>query len=113
MRAALLSSFCIGAVAVVTSGFSHAGPIFNTAAPVAELNSTASDSVTWISADGLMVVLTSNRPGTFDLYSATRVSIGGAFSTPTTSPFTTANNATFNSASGVLSSNGLELFYHE
>lgn len=91
----------------------QAAPIFEPATVVAELNSSASESASWISSDGLTIVLSSNRPGTFDLFSATRSSLSSPFSTPVTSPFTTANNATFNSSNGVLSADGLELFYHE
>ncbi len=90
----------------------HAALIFGPASPVVELNSAASDRMTWISPDGLTAVLQSNRLGTFDIFSATRTSLSDPFGAPITSPFTTVNNSTFNSGDAVLSSDGLELFYH-
>ena len=53
------------------------------------LNSTASEISTFLSTDCLTVYFASNRSGDTQIYTATRASIGGAWSTPTMvgSPF--------------------------
>jgi hypothetical protein len=52
---------------------------------LAPLNTTAGDTVSWISADALTVFLSSNRGGTTRIYSATRASTSVDFQAPTTS----------------------------
>lgn len=91
-------------------------PIFGPAAPVTELNSIEHEGVTYISPDGLTLLLESNRgDGTrYDIYQATRPGLNSPFSTPAQGNFATVNtdNGAFNVGYGVLSDDGLELFYH-
>jgi len=96
----------------LASPAANAEPIFGPAALVAELNSSGSDSVNWISPDGLTVVIQSNRTGSFDLFSATRANLASPFSTPAAFPFLNVNSGYFNSTNGVISSDGLEAFFH-
>ena len=87
--------------------------VLGPATPVTELNSLRPEAITHISSDGLTVVLESQRLfPRYDLYIATRSDISSPFSTPVQGPFSAINTTAFNIANGVLSSNGLELYYH-
>lgn len=106
LRIVLCCMFSLGTASV------KADLLFGPASLVTELNSSGSERLSWLSTDGLTAIISSNRLGTNDLFSATRADINSPFSTPTLFPFTAVNNATFNSDSGVMSADGLELFYH-
>lgn len=103
------------AIAACGAGEANAGVLFGPATPVSELNSAnPSDSMTYISSDGLTAVIQSRRfeHPRFDLFLATRSDLISPFSPPTQGPFSTVNTSAFNIGDGVLSSDGLELFYH-
>ncbi|HEY9376966.1 MAG TPA: hypothetical protein VIQ02_07720 [Jiangellaceae bacterium] len=58
---------------------------FGPPTPVAELNTSADDVMPNVSKDGLEIVFASTRPGgngAFDIYTATRSSVGDPWSTP-------------------------------
>lgn len=92
----------------------HATPIYGPATLLSELSGFSdSASITHLSLDGKTVILqaqtTSDR---YDLFSATRPSVGSPFTTPGQNEFVDVNTLGFNVAHGAVSANGLELFFH-
>jgi hypothetical protein len=88
-------------------------PVYGPASPVTSLNAPplARDWPSSISGDGLKIVLFSNRAGADDLYSATRATPSSAFSAPSTAEFVNINSTAQDLRFGVISPDGLELFY--
>ena len=106
----------VGALVVLMlAGIARAAvimPVFGPKSRVTELNSLENDVATWVSDDGLKVVLHSRRNGRDELFSAARASTAVPFSTPSSAEFA-LNNMPGDVVHGVLSPNGLELFYSD
>lgn len=56
---------------------------FGTPARLTEVSSVLNDSASWVSNDGLTVLIHSSRDGDFDVYRATRATTSELFSSPT------------------------------
>jgi hypothetical protein len=81
---------------------------FSAHAPVDGINTASTDRNPWISADGLVMYLSSDRAGTFDIFKTTRTSASSPFATP--QPVGELNTAAQDNAP-VLSQDGLEIFF--
>ncbi len=89
-------------------------PVFAPGTPVTQLNSSFNDFATSISGDGLKILLQSGRNPSGDaLFSAVRATLSSAFSVPSTAEFVNNNLPGHDVRAGVLSPNGLELFYSD
>jgi hypothetical protein len=112
---------CVAAVAICFGSVSIARaavmmPVFGPASRVTQLNAPSpyNDVPTWASADGLSVVISSNRNESgHALFSATRASTAAPFSAPVTSAFVNNNLGGRDIGHAVLSPDGLEMFYSD
>ena len=71
---------------VYTSTRSSVGGTWGTAVMVPELNTGSTEAPVYLSADGLLMLLSSNRDGNFDLYASTRASTSQAWGAPIALP---------------------------
>jgi len=87
-------------------------PVFGPATPVTELNSSGFEFPAWISSDAKKIVFASTRSGTgYRMYSATRATGSGPFSSISQSEFANVNPLGSEVTSAVESLSGLELFF--
>ena len=92
----------------------HAEPMFGPATPVAEFNTFNSEQLTDLSPDGLTAILQSNRDdinGWSRIYSSTRPTLSDPWSVPSNTDFAATNSLSTNVGHGILSADGLSLFY--
>src|SRR4051812_37144327 len=75
-------------------GTASAGPVYGPATPVAELNTSALDRVSYVSFDGLTLVLFRQQSSITqsDLFISTRASTSDPRSTPSSAIFADANS---------------------
>lgn len=88
----------------------HAEPLFGPATPVAAFNTFNSEELTDLSSDGLTAILQSDRQGNGRIFSSTRPTLASAWSVPSNTNFAATNTIT-NVGHGILSPDGLSLFY--
>ena len=99
--------------AALLAPIAQAVPIFEPASPVAAFNTASfNDQVTDLSPDGLTAILQSDRTGRSRNYSSTRPTITDPWSAPSNADFSATNSIT-NVGHGVLSPDGLSLFYQD
>ena len=91
----------------------QAEPTFGPASPVVEWNTFSSEQLTDISPDGLTAILQSDRASVRTrIYSSTRPTLNDPWSVPSNADVAATNSAT-NVGHGILSPDGLSLFYQD
>ena len=90
----------------------EAAPTFGAASPVVEFNTFSGEQLTDLSPDGLTAILQSDRASAprIRIFSSTRPTLSDPWSVPSNAAFVATNSIT-NVGHGILSPDGLSLFY--
>ncbi len=107
-------TLAVCAAAALLAPALHAQPMFGPVSPVVEFNTFASEQLTDLSSDGLTAILQSDRASSprSRIFSSTRPTLSDPWSVPSNADFAATNSAT-NVGHGILSPDGLSLFYQD
>jgi hypothetical protein len=110
IKSFLLAIAALALVVSTTGG--QTAPIYSTPVLVTELNSPDHEFPNSISFDGLRMVINSNRgQAGMDLYFSSRATVASPWSAPSATIFSNINNTAEDIFNGIISPNGLELYY--